>query len=872
MSTPILTTKLYIPPPRPNRVRRPRLIGRVDEGLHGKITLVSAPAGFGKTTLVAEWIVTSRRPVAWLSLDEEDNDPIRFLAYLITALQRVAPATGEEVLRMLYAPQPPSLESILARLVNEIAAIPDEFVLVLDDYHVIDAGAVDQALNFLIDHLPPRLHLVIATRQDPSIPLARLRARGQLTEIRAGDLRFTAAEAADFLKRTMSLDLSPNEINALEKRTEGWIAGLQLAAISMQGNPDDAAGFIQSFTGSHRFVMDYLIEEVLHQQPASMQIFLLRTSILERMCAPLCDAVVRDPATPGAEALAFLERANLFLTPLDNERRWYRYHHLFADLLQQRLVHHLERVDDEHNIAEYHQRASQWFEENGLEIEAFHHATAAHDIERAIHLIEAQRMPLHFRGGAVPILNWLKSLPTSVLDANPVLWVTYASALLIKGQVIGVEEKARAAEVALQKIAPNHQTEDLIGRIASIRATVAVTQHNVEGILLQSQRALAYLRPDNLPARASIHWTLAYAYFLRGERSAAAAAYTQALADCQAVGHKIIAMMATIGLGMVQEQQTRLHLAQATYQSAVTLIGDAATPPICDAYLGMARICYEWNDLDGAQMYAQKSLDLARQIEKTDRSVVCEVFLARLKLTQGDVAGAAALLTQAEEFAHRHHYEQRLPDVVSAQVLTLLRQGKLSAAARLAESYDLPLSRARVYLARQDPMAALALLAHRRAEVEAKEWNDERLKVMILQAIAHKANGDEDQAMLVLADALALTEADGFIRLFIDEGEAMVQLLSRSRIHGIFPTYTAKILAALPPSRSVSSAQLIDPLSERELEILHLIADGLKNQEIADQLIISLNTVLYHIKNIYSKLGVNKRALAINKARALELI
>jgi LuxR family transcriptional regulator, maltose regulon positive regulatory protein len=397
MSTPILTIKLYIPPLRPKAVFRPRLIERLNEGLHSKLTLISAPAGFGKTTLLSEWLAAQGREAAWLSLDEEDSDPSRFLVYLLAALQTIAKNIGEGVLGALQAPEPPPTEAILSALLNEIATVQDEYEVVLDDYHVIDARAVDDALTFLLDHLPPQMHLLIATREDPNLPLARLRGRGQLSELRAADLRFTPNEAAEYLDRVMGLNLSAEDIAALEIRTEGWIAGLQLAAISMKGHKD-AASFIESFTGSHHFVLDYLVEEVLQQQPERIQTFLLRTSILDRLCGPLCDAVLLDASVSGQETLEYLERANLFLVPLDNERRWYRYHHLFAQLLRQRL--HQGGASSTGNVTELHRRASAWYEDNGLEIEAFHHAAAANDVERAERLVEGEGMPLQFRGAA----------------------------------------------------------------------------------------------------------------------------------------------------------------------------------------------------------------------------------------------------------------------------------------------------------------------------------------------------------------------------------------------------------------------------------------------------------------------------------------
>src|SRR5437588_6076660 len=485
MPTPILATKLYIPRLRPNVVSRSRLLERLNEGLHRKLTLIAAPAGFGKTTLVSAWVAGCDRQVAWLSLDKGDSDPILFLMYLIAALQTIAPNIGEGVSGVLQSPQPPPTASILTALLNEITTIPDNFVLVLDDYHVLDAKPLDQALAFLLEHLPPQMHLVIITREDPQLPLARLRARGQLTELRAVDLRFTPSEAAEFLNQGMGLTLSAEDIAALERRTEGWIAGLQLAAISLQGQ-QDATSFITSFTGSHHFVLDYLLEEVLQQQPESLQTFLLRTSILDRMTGSLCDAVLLTPPGSGQETLEYIEHANLFLVPLDNERRWYRYHQLFADLLRQRLHQRSASStgDEVGDVTELHCRASVWYEDHGLSLEAFHHAAAAHDVERAERLIEGEGMPLQFRGAGAPVLNWLESLPRTALDARPSLWVTYASTLLFGGQHTAVEQKLQAAEVALQGSEPDDRTTDLVGRIASMRATLAAIHHNGDHIKL----------------------------------------------------------------------------------------------------------------------------------------------------------------------------------------------------------------------------------------------------------------------------------------------------------------------------------------------------------------------------------------------------
>src|SRR6266568_4150206 len=882
MPTPILATKLYIPRLRPHVVIRPRLIERLNEGLLRKLTLISAPAGFGKTTLVSEWVAGCDRQVAWLSLDKGESDPTLFLTYLVAALWTIAPALGEGVLGVLQSPQPPPTASILTTLLNEITTIPDQFVLVLDDYHVLAAKPVDQALTFLLDHLPSQMHLVIATREDPPLPLARLRAGGYLTGVRVADLRFTASEAAEFLNQGMGLHLEAQDIAALERRTEGWIAGLQLAALSLQGQ-QDATSFIRSFTGSHHFVLDYLMEEVLGQQSESIQTFLLRASILDHLCGPLCDAVLLNPSVSGQETLEYLEHANLFIVPLDNERRWYRYHPLFADLLRQRL-HQITTSspgDEGDGAAALHMRASQWFEDHGLEIEAFHHAVAANDVERAERLIEGKGMPLHFRGAMISVLNWLESLPTTILDARPSLWVTYASALTMTGQPISsVEEKLQAAEAALQGAEPDDKTRDLVGHIAAIRAMLAVPANQVETIIAQSRRALEYLHPDNLPVRATAHWTLGYAYQLQGDRAAASQAYTEVISLSQASGNIMVTIAATTCLGQVQEAENQLSLAAESYRRVLQLAGDPPWPAACEAYLGLARVCYQWNDLDAAEQNGQQSFQLAMQMEGVDTPAACGGLLARLKLARGDVASATALLAKAEQFVRQHNFVHWMPEVAAVQVLKLLHQGHLAAAAHLAQTHELPISQARVHLAQGDPSAALAVLAQLRQQVEAKGWQDERLKVMVLQAVALQAHGDKDQAVQVLCDALALAAPGGFIRLFVDEGPPMAHLLSAAEAQGRMPDSLGKVLAACEAeahkgedTTSRPPAQhLIEPISPRELEVLQLIAAGRSDQEISERLFLALSTVKGHNRKIFGKLLVQRRTEAVARARELGLL
>ena len=881
--TPIVATKLYLPRLRPNVVSRPRLIGRLNEGLHRKLTLISAPAGFGKTTLISAWIEGSKRPVAWLSLDEGENDPTRFLIYLIAAVQTIAANIGEGVLRALQSPQPPPSEVLLTTLLNDLAGIRDPFVLVFDDYHAIDARPVDQALTYLVEHLPPHMHLIITTREDPHLPLARLRARDHLTELRAADLRFTPSEASIFLNQVMGLSLSTQDVAALERRTEGWIAGLQFAALAMQGH-QDTTSFITSFTGSHRFVLDYLLEEVLAQQEARVQTFLLRTSILDRMSGSLCDAVVLDPSSSGQATLEYLERANLFIIPLDNERRWYRYHHLFADLLRLRLQQSIASSpgDIQSQMNELHIRASAWYEDHGLSIEAFHHAAVANDVERAERLMEGKGIPRHFRGAVTVLLDWLKSLPLTVLNARPSLLVRYASLLVVSGQTTDVEEKLQAAETALQGSEPDDTTRDLIGQIAAIRATLALTQYQVGTMLTQSRRALEYLHPNNLYSRVTAHWAAAFAYQVQGERASARQAYTEAISLSQAFGDNFTTILATTGLGNIQETDNQLALAAQTYRRVLQLAGEQPLQFLCEAHLGLARVLYEWNNLEEAEQHGLQSLHLAQQYDLgvIDRYVLCKVFLARLKLARGDVTDATTLLEEASQSARQHNFVHRIPEVAAVQVLTLLHQGHLAAAAHLAATHEIPLTQARVYLAQGDPSAALAILSSWRQQAEARGWQDNRIKVMVLQVVALAAHGEQSQAVRLLCDALALAEPAGFIRLFVDEGLPMARLLSTAEALGKMPDYSGKLLAAWKADvqkRADLSARppaqpLFEPLSPRELEVLRLMAQGLSNQEISERLFLALATVKGHNQKIFGKLQVQRRTEAIARARKLDLL
>jgi LuxR family transcriptional regulator, maltose regulon positive regulatory protein len=612
-------------------VMRRRLTERLNKGMYRQLTLITAPAGYGKTTLACEWLAGCGRPAAWLSLEQEDNDITRFLTYMITALQTLSENIGAGALAVLRSPQPTPVESILTVLLNELATIPSPYILVLDDYHAASSREVDEAVCFLLDHLPARMHLVLISRESPAVSLPRLRARDQLTELRAADLRFTLTEAEGLFNHDMELNLSRDHISRIQSRTEGWAAGLRLAAISIREDRD-ADRLLQSFTGNHHFVLDYLAEEVLQRQPVDVQRFLLRTSVLDRLNGPLCDSLMSDPEVAGQDRLIELDRKNLFIIPLDQERRWYRYHHLFSDILRRRLSDSM----DESDLSELHRRASIWHEAHGFEIEALRHAMEARDIARSSRLLTGGGMPLHLRGAARMTLDWLESLPAEELDKRPELWVFYGSALLIAGKPTGVESKLRAAETALDSVEQDEGVMDLIGWIAATRATLSSLQltdnrdvappnlhaaeaamqdseienktdeliglitpawnactsetENIDQVIVQSRRALEHLRPDNLPARTASAWMLGVACQRRGDYAEACEAYSEVIANCRLIDHQLMAVSAIIGIAQIREAEGRPELAAERYREALGLAEGLPHPAIGEARMGLERM------------------------------------------------------------------------------------------------------------------------------------------------------------------------------------------------------------------------------------------------------------------------------------------
>jgi len=905
MSAPLLTTKLFVPPARPKLVPRPRLIERLNEGVHRKLTLISAPAGFGKTTLISERVANCKRQCAWVSLDEGDNDPVRFLTYLVGALQTVSENIGGGVMSLLQSPQPPPIEIILTNLLNEIATVSDSFILVLDDYHVIESKAVDDVLAFLLEYAPSQMHLVITTREDPPLPLARYRVRDELTELRATDLRFTPEEAADFLNQGMGLNLSEEDISALETRTEGWIAGLQLAAISMQGQ--DTSSFIQSFTGSHRYVLDYLVEEVLQQQPETVQDFLLRTSILNRLSASLCDALLLDSATSGKEALAYLERTNLLIIPLDNERRWYRYHNLFAEVLQSRLMEKESEL-----IPTLHQRASGWYEQMGSPPEAIQHALAAKDFERAADLIELAWPAMDQAFQSSSWLGWAKALPDAVVRTRPVLSVDYAWALLSGGELDAATSRLQDAERWLDtpssKIFPvqsqkmvvrdEDQFRSLPASIATARTYAAMARGDMPNSLIFARQALDLLPDDDYLRRGPAAALLGLAYWASGDLEASYQALADAMVGFQMSGNISFAISGTYGLADIRIAQGRLQEAMKIYERSLKLAlaqGEPAIPGTTDLYFGLSKLYRERGNMDSAKQNLSKSEDLGEQAALADWPYRLRIAQARIRQSEGDMSGALDLLDEAEQLYVISPVPQIRP-VSALRAQVWIAQGRLLEALDWARECGLSVDGDLSYL-REFEFITLAriLIAQYRSERaedtihEAMQLierlliaaeNGKRMgsviEILLLQALAFEAQSDIPLALESLERALTLAEPEGFIRIFVDEGLPMARLLSEATAQGTMPDYSSKLLSVLEAEKQkpdLPPAQvLVDPLSERELEVLALIAAGLKNKEIAEQLFISLNTVLYHIKNIYDKLGVNKRALAIIKARNLSLL
>ncbi|KAA3655833.1 MAG: helix-turn-helix transcriptional regulator [Chloroflexi bacterium] len=924
MTTSILVTKLFIPSSRPELVLRPRLIKQLDAGLHCKLTLISAPAGFGKTTLVSEWVQHLRldisdgivnrqssivKQIAWLSLDENDNDLTRFLTYFFAALSRsdvIDTAFTQEAMNKLISPQPSLVESLLTELINEVAVVSDKVIFVLDDYHLIETQSIHDALAFFVENMPPQMHLVIATREDPFLPLSRLRARSQLSELRALELRFANSETADFLNEAMGLALSAADIAALEKRTEGWIAGLQLAAISLQGR-SDASSLVQSFTGSHRLVLDYLIEDVLHQQPQHVQQFLLETAVLHQLAAPLCNAVTKQENSQSI--LEMLDRANLFVIPLDNERQWYRYHHLFAEVLKARL-----QAKQPEQVAELHLRASKWFEQKQQPADAIRHALAGDDLERVAALAELAWPAWHEGYKSHVWLGWVQQLPDALVRARPVLNMDYTWSCLSAGRLEDADRHLKVVEKWLATLdsssnrikAPSPtmvvvdetQFQALPASVASARAYLSQAFGDVHGTVKYAAQALERLPEDDTYNRSAITAILGLSYWAIGDLVAAHKTFTDGIFqndDDRIKGTFVVADI-KLTLGLIHEA---INFCEETLQ-IVQGQGEPMTVGTEDVYMGLSTLHREQGDLETAVQDLATGKKLGDQVKLPDWQYRWCMAQACLQASLGEWQSALDLLNEAERVFVRTPLPVVRP-IPAMKARVWVKRGKLNDAQRwvteqgLSVDDELSFPRefehvtlARILIAQhahdQEETAiqeAMGLLTRLLKAAEVGQRTGSIIEILMLQALAYQAQGSINPALKSLERALTLAEIAGFFQMFVDEGLPMTGLLKEALARGIAPGFVQRLLTATPadkpeqpilPQYQPQSVEWLDPLSDREVEVLQLIAEGLTNPEIATRLFLSLNTIKVHSRNIYSKLDVHNRTQAVTKARALGIL
>ncbi len=882
----VLVTKLFLPTPRSGFVPRPRLVELLSVGLLSRLTVVCAPAGFGKSTLVADWASTSERPVAWISLDEADSDPLRFLTYLISALRTVAPGVGEDGQGALLSPSP-QVESVLIGLLNDLSAMAQPMTLVLDDYHTIDDPEVDSAVAFLLDHLPQQLHVVISTRQDPHLPLARLRARGQLTELRAADLRFDPGEVAQYLTSVMGLNLTVEDIAILERRTEGWIAGLQLAALSLRGH-EDVSEFIRGFAGNHRFITDYLVGEVLGRQTDDVRAFLLQTAILDRLSGPLCDAVTGQGS--GGARLESLDRDNLFVVPLDDRRQWYRYHHLFAEVLRAYLTE--EQPDA---LATLHRRAARWFEHNGSLPDAIRHSLAAGDVEHVADLVEAAAPGLSQARQEATLLAWLRALPEEVLRNRPVLNARYAGVLLSNGLLAQVESRLDDAARWLDPAAPVHEMVvvdeasflRLPGSIAMWRAGAHLMGGDPTGTVKHAREALQLSSPDDHLTRGGAAALIGLTAWGNGELDEAFARYTDCITHLRSEGSLADVVACSITLADIRITQGRLHEAMDIYASGLQL----ATPPdgpllrgAADMHVGLSLLQLERGDLELARQHLMRSQELGESLGLPQHPYRSHVAEAHLRQAEGDLDAAVERLNEAER-VYDGDFSPKVRPVAAMRARVWVEQGKLDEADRWANDHEVSADReltylrefehvtlARLLLAQHQLPAARSLLERLLRAADQGGRAGSALEILVLQALAHQAHRDTAAALVTLQRAFALGAPQGYVRPFAGAGPDMRELLQAADRQGISRTYVRKLLAIAGTATPLAKQDLNDPLSERELDVLRLLGGELSGPEIARELVVSPHTVRSHTKSIYTKLGVNSRRTAVREAQDLNLI
>jgi LuxR family maltose regulon positive regulatory protein len=870
----LLETKLHPPRRRRGVVARPRLSERLARTREARLTLVSAPPGFGKTTVLTQWLTDAPLSVAWLSLDKRDNDTALFWSYLVAALQAVAPGLAEDPI----PPLPP--EAAWAMLLNKLNVVPNDVVLVLDDYHVIQSPEIHDLIAFFVEHLPPQIHLVIATRTDPALPLARLRARGELVEIRATDLRFTLDEAAAYLNEVMGLTLSAEDLATLERRTEGWIAALQLAALSMQGR-DDVAGFIAGFAGDDRYIVDYLVAEVLARQSTPVRNFLLRTCVLSRLSGPLCDAVTGQH--DGKLMLDELEVQNLFVVPLDDRREWYRYHHLFADVLRVRLMDEQPQL-----VAELHRRASDWYDANGERPEAIRHAMAGDDQDRAADLVELAIPAMRQRRQEMTIRGWLEAIPPDLIRARPGLSIAYVGALMASGDLDGVEARLQDVEHWLidtaESTSEHHELRRLPMTIAVYRAAQARMRGDIDGSMTHARRAFDLTATEDHLERGAAAGLLALAYWTHGDLDTAHDWWANSSVELEQAGHLADVVGVAVALADIRIAQGRLREAQSTYEQGLAIATGQDGPVLrgaADMHVGLSELLIERNELDAASQQLLASRELGDHLGLPQNRYRSRVAMGRLRAAEGDLTGAIELLDEAERAYDGDFYPEVQP-VAAVRAAMWAKQGEHVKALRWATERGLSatdnpdflhefehLTLARILMGQNSEEAA-PLLA--RLLLAAEDGGRLRtvVAVLVLQSVARQERGDVPAALVPLQRAVMLGEREGFVRVFADEGPRMTTLLrALPKQAGV-----RRLLGALSPTPGRKPAQVgtLERLSERELDVIRLLATDLDGPGIARELVVSLNTVRTHTKNIYAKLGVNNRRSAVRRAKDLHLV